>query len=168
MMRLQLCNGLRAIAIAVLCLPLLFGSGCGFTPVYQQGKARQSLESITINAANTREAQLFKARLSDSLKPGGAGESRYQLTPKLTITRQALSIDVDGTVQRYRLIGNASYRLTDLESGELLMDEEVERFMSYSVSDADFSTFVASRDVREQLVRSLAEEVRLALIAHFT
>lgn len=154
--------------LALVLLPWL-AAGCGFTPVYQQGAAGNQLRSITIDVPpRNREAQQLRIALEDAIAPGGAptnGTARYRLNATPALRVDPLSIDPDGTIRRYRIIGSVSYSLSDSESGEVLQQGTVERFNSYNISDADYSTYTAAEDARALLLESLAEEIRLRLIA---
>ncbi len=151
----------------ILCTLFLL-SACGFTPVYQQGAAKESLSAIRIEAPNTRDDQQLKAMLEDMLAPSGQTTPRYRLTPGLGITIEPLSIDLDGTTRRYRLLGTATPALTDLDTGQTVFTTRIQRFNSYHISDADYSTYVAAQNAREELLGLMAEEIRLRLITHFS
>jgi LPS-assembly lipoprotein len=143
-------------------------AACGFTPVYQQGKQQEALKSIAISSPDTREGQLLKAQLEDLLYPeGAAAASRYVLEPNLQIIVEPLSIDADGTTRRYRIIGVVNYRLLESAAQTLVTKGSLQRFSSYHIARADYSTYVAGQDARKQVIGAIAEELRLRIIDHF-
>jgi LPS-assembly lipoprotein len=148
----------------LLLIAFLTLTACGFTPVYQKGGAGDKLALIEVDTPRTREGQWLKAALEDRLAPAGALAAKYRLTPNLAISLEPLSIESDGTTRRYRMIGSANLVLTDLATGKVAFTSNVQRFSSYHISDADFSTYVAGQDATRQLVEAIAEDIRLRLI----
>ncbi len=163
---------------AVLIILLLMVGACGFTPVYQQGQLRTQLQNISISAPDNREAQTLKASLEDSIYAGGGADlhgegntqqgtqPKYVLIPNLGLSVLPLSIESNGTTQRYRVIGNANYQLLDA-NGVVQNQGAFERFSSYSIANADYSTYVAGKDAKKQVIEAVAEELRLRLIDYF-
>jgi LPS-assembly lipoprotein len=165
--RVELGIGNREWKIFLFTFGLLFAlAACGFTPVYQQ--ERQTLSAITIDTPATREGQQLKAALEDTLAPQGlAASARYRLTPNFAISLEPLSIESDGTTRRYRMIGTANMVLTDLTTGKPVYSTRVQRFNSYHISEADYSTYVAGQDATRQLITAMAEALRLRVIGFF-
>jgi LPS-assembly lipoprotein len=144
---------------------LLTLTACGFTPVYQKGGTGKTLAAITIDTPRTREGQLLKAALEDTLAPSGTAASPlYRLTPNFGIALEPLSIESDGTTRRYRMIGTSNLTLTEIATGKAVFSDQVQRFSSYHISDADYSTYVAGKDATRQLVEAMAEDIRLRLV----
>jgi LPS-assembly lipoprotein len=154
------------LKILPLCMAMLMAA-CGFTPVYQQGDVRNELQAINVVANDNREAQMLKAFLEDGIYAGGKINAKYNLIPNLQLTTMPLSIEANGTTQRYRVIGNATYQLIEVASGKVQSEGAFERFSSYSIAIADYSTYVAGKDSKRQVIEAVAEELRLRLISYF-
>lgn len=146
-----------------------FLSACQFTPVYQKGGLASELSAIAVETPDSRDGQLLRIALEDTLLIDDQNRYsvRYRLEPTLNINLEALSIESDGTTRRHRLIGRSEINLYDKSSGRKLYYDVVERLNSYNISDDDYSTFIAGRDARRQVIEALAEETRLRLIAYF-
>jgi LPS-assembly lipoprotein len=154
---------MRLSSFVMLCLLL---TACGFTPVYQQGLARQTLAEVAVDTPNTREGQWLRKALEDTLAPYGQHATpRYRLTPNFSVVLEPLSIESDGTTRRYRMLGTANVTLTDTSNGKIIFTTLVHRFSSYHISEGDYSTYVAQQDATHQLVSAVAEEIRLRLIS---
>ena len=153
--------------ISPLCALIFAITACGFTPVYQQGEVRNQLQAIKVIAPDDREAQMLKATLEDAIYAGGKINAKYNLVPNLQLITMPLSIEANGTTQRYRVIGNASYELIEIASGKVQTKGAFERFSSYSIANADYSTYVAGKDSKRQVIEAVAEELRLRLISYF-
>ena len=152
------------IALTLLCV-----SGCGFTPVYheQRGHAEQ-LASIRVSTPKGREHQQIRIALEDRLAPMGMRpQPAYVLEPNVGIVLQPISIEADGTTSRYRVIGTSQMRLYRASDRKELMADRVERFSSYTVGKADFSTYTSNKDATRQLMDELAEEIRIRLMRYF-
>jgi LPS-assembly lipoprotein len=153
-----------SVFVSLLCVL----ASCGFTPVYKQGKQQDALKAIMISSPDTREGQLLKAQLEDMLYPDGAAHSAaYRLDPNLQVIVEPLSIDADGTTRRYRIVGMVNYVLTDLATQKPLTKGSLQRFSSYHIASADYSTYVAGLDARKQVIGAIAEEVRLRMMDYF-
>ncbi len=158
---------------ALIVLICLIISACGFTPVYQKGQAGDKLARISVTSANNRPAQQIRTFLQDKLSPSGQTPSgqtnvQYTLRASPTITLEPLSIESDGTTRRYRIIGRTAIVLTDTGTADVLFTNMVTGFSSYNISDdADYSTYVSSKDVTTQVLEAMAEDIRLRLIGYF-
>ncbi len=162
-------GSVRAIALLKFAIILSLGmcvSSCGFSPVYHKGVVREELQNVAIFAPDNREAQMLKAALEDAIYAGDAKEAKYTLIPNLGLSVLPLSIEANGTTQRYRVIGVANYQLLGA-GGAVVNQGAFERFSSYSIASADYSTYVAGKDAKKQVIEAVAEELRLRLIDYF-
>lgn len=148
-------------------LSLLLTS-CGFRPVYQKTAEITQLEQIKVAAPDNRDSQMLKAAIEDALYASGALQNeKYILIPNLGLSVIPLSIELDGTTQRYRLTATSNYVLQESGSGKILKSGSIKRFNSYNIAIADYSTYVASKDAKKLLLDAIAEELRLRLIDYF-
>lgn len=155
---------LRNLSLLVCTLLLI---SCGFTPVYKQGAQRENLSAVEIITPQTKEGQWLRTALEDVLFPQGQTQVRYRLNPNFSITSEQLSIETDGTTRRYRLLGTANIALIDIASGKVIYTSPVHRFSSYHISQGNYSTYIAQQDATHQLIKAIAEEIRLRIISYF-
>jgi hypothetical protein len=160
-------DSMKHYLMIILCAVLM--AGCGFTPVYHQKKGYvDALASIRIDTPKGREHQQIRVALEDRLAPMGMNPKvRYILEPNVSTLLQPISIESDGTTSRYRMIARSTLRLYDASDRKLLMSDRVERFSSYTIARADFSTYTSNKDATRQLMDELAEELRARLIRYF-
>ena len=149
----------------LLCVMAL--ASCTFTPIYQQDGAAESLRNISVVTPASREGQLFRIALEDALRTQTTqADNVLILNATIAIDAQPLSIEADGTTQRYRLLGNSRITLTDPTSNERLYTTTIERISSYNISDADYSTYISGQYERNQLINAIAETARLRLLTY--
>ncbi|TAE35139.1 MAG: hypothetical protein EAY65_00040 [Alphaproteobacteria bacterium] len=154
----------------ILLVSIMIGiSGCGFTPVYDQRQTYSNeLASVRIQTPKGRDHQQIRVALEDRLAPmGGGAQSDYILEPNVQISLQPISIETDGTTSRYRVIGTSMMRFYRASDRKELLVDRIQRFSSYTIGRADFSTYISNQDATRQLMDELAEEIRLRLIRYF-
>ena len=72
-----------------------------------------------------------------------------------------------GNISRYNLMGTASFNLRSIETGEILLEDEVSTFTSYSASSQTLATETAARAAQERLMRALANKITSSIIMNF-
>lgn len=150
------------------CLSIvILAAACSFTPIYKQGETSTTLSHTYVQTMDTREGQLLRIALQDRLRAQELrADATHVLNASLGIEAQPLSIEADGTTRRYRLIGRSTAQLQAIGSDKPLYETTVDRFSSYNISDADYSTYISARDARKQLINALAEAIALRLMTH--
>lgn len=157
----------------ILILPLLL-SACGFQPLYGRhapSGAPMAGVKIQTSAVVGREAQELKSDLEDRLDPDGArsGPVEYQLNAALIVTKSAIVIAPDGTVQRYNIILESPYELIRIADGKKVTSGKLRHVTSYNnVNQAYFSTYVSEADVIRRAITELSEVYRQRLAAFLT
>lgn len=160
-------------------LTLLFTlSACGFEAVHSKHRANQQaiaapiLSQVTVDVLGPKRlAQLFRVALEDQTHPENrySSDPRYRVDASITEVKQAIVIEQDASITRFNLIFTVDYQLSDLETGEILLNRQRQRISSYNVSESDFATYINDRDARERGARELAEtlarEIAIALTA---
>lgn len=163
----------RASLAAIAALLLLLGSvlaGCGLRPLYGEGPAsvsQETLGSIRINPVRDRLGQLLHNRLRDRLNPRGQPlEPDYVLAVSVRERTKDLSFRKDETATRAQLTLTASFALTDAQSGERLLRGRSFIVNSFNVLDSQYATLAAEEDARSRGVRELADDIT-AQVASF-
>ncbi|UOA25561.1 LPS assembly lipoprotein LptE [Pseudosulfitobacter sp. DSM 107133] len=146
----------------LLALPLL--AACGFAPVYGPQGAGTALQGrVLVEAPDTRDDQLMLQQIERRL--GRAGDPAYGLAIDLIVTREGLAIDADGDIDRYNLLGTATYTLTSSANSAVVSTGTVTNFTGYSSTGSTVATLAAERDARQRLMTALGDMVVDRLVA---
>lgn len=138
------------------CLAVLAVAGCGFTPVYAPGGAGGKLRgTIAYEAPATDEGFRLRGRFEDRL--GRADAPDYVLSTALAITETPLAISSNQDINRYNLVGEATWALRSRNDDAVLFQGTVDTFTSYSALGTTVATLEAERDARERLAIALAD-----------
>jgi len=78
-----------------------------------------------------------------------------------------VAIQQDTDVTRKNLVLTSTYRLTDIETGELIFDSKAIAIVAYNRVGSEFANIIAERDARERAARQAALEIRSALAVFF-
>jgi hypothetical protein len=152
-------------------------AACGFHSVYGShvnevtGDTDSAmLASIRIDSIPTRMGQEFKEDLEDQLNPNNfiAADPAYSLAVTLTSSESAIGVSRDGTVSRYNVYLNSSYKLTRISDGKQVTAGTLTHVSSYNnLINEYFSTYVSDADATKRGVYELAELYRARLAAYF-
>lgn len=146
----------------LLALPLL--AACGFAPVYGPQGAGTALQGrVLVEAPETRDDQLLLQQIERRL--GRAATPTFDLGIDLIVTQEGLAIDADGDIDRYNLLGTATYVLTSAENGAVIGTGTVTNFTGYSATGTTVATLAAERDARKRLMTILGDMIVDRLIA---
>lgn len=145
----------------VLSLPLALAA-CGFEPVYGTGTTATVLQNrLLTSEPRTRDAYLLNQRIEERF--GRANDPTYGLSVTLNVTEDGLAINTDGDIERYNVIGKASYILRNLETDAEIMSGEASNFTGYSATGSTVSTLAAQKDARARLMTILADQITIRL-----
>lgn len=138
-------------------LSLIFAlNGCGFRPIYAQTEQAGVLHVSIAPIKAGREGQILQTALEDALPAHGT--ARYRLQVGLSTESLPIAIDPDGTTSRYRVLVNSPYQLIRIADNTIIQQGTLKRSFSYYVSDADYSTYVASENVMQDGLKQLAHD----------
>lgn len=139
-------------------------SACGFTPAYGPGGGADRLDgNVAVDAPTTQPAYRLVRHLEDRL--GRAAAPRYGLSHAIRINERPSAISDDNITLRYNLLGEVTYALRDLDSGEVLTSGKVDSFTSYSTSGTTVATEAAKRDASDRLMVILGDAMITRLVA---
>jgi LPS-assembly lipoprotein len=148
---------------------VLFGSaallaGCGYAPAYgPNGVARGLQGTIAVDEPDSRPGYLLTQTLEDRL--GRPAPARYGLAHSIALNRDSIAISASNVTTRFNLLGQVTYALRDLETGEVLTSGKVDSFTSYSASGTTVALQAAERDAEERLMVILADQITTRLMA---
>jgi LPS-assembly lipoprotein len=140
-------------------------AGCGFTPVYGPNGVGNSLYGlIEIESPTTTNTYNLVSYLEDRL--GRGSNAQYGLTHAVTSSQQGLAVTESQTTVRYNVLGELSFALRNLSSGNVVSSGTVTAMTAYSASGTTVATRAAQKDANERLMIALADRLieRLYLI----
>lgn len=147
---------------------VLFGAaalgGCGFAPAYGPGGGATRLQGmVEMDAPATQPGYRLVRHVEDRL--GRAAAPRYGLSHAIDIRETPSAITPDNITLRYTLLGEVTYALRDLRSGEVVHSGEVDNFTSYSASGTTVATQAAAQDASDRLMVILGDQMIARLFA---
>lgn len=149
----------RAFLISAVAL-----AGCGFTPVYgPDGSGRQLFGQVVLESPSSANTYNLTQYLYQRL--GRPNDARYGLTTSVNSSQQGLAVTASQVTVRYNVLGELSYALRDLDSGQVVISGKVSATTSYSASGTTVATQAAQSDANERLMIALADRMldRLAV-----
>ncbi|MEM6907307.1 MAG: LPS assembly lipoprotein LptE [Pseudomonadota bacterium] len=153
-------------AIVLASAPLM--AGCGLQPLYSNGAGAtvpQSLAAVEIPDIPGRGGWLMRNALEERLGVAGDAAPAYRLDVRLDDALEALGVLNDDTISRERRILRARYQLTDLATGEILLDATAGSDAGIDVVSSEYATIAAEQRALENLAREVADQMttRIAL-----
>ncbi len=151
----------RPAAIAVAATFAAGGAGCGFAPLYGEGKGvRSGLGRVQVAQIADRTGQQLRNALLLALPPGPTGEpAAWRLKVTLKETRQRLGIEEHDVATRANLVLVADYALEDAVGGEALLSGRLESINSYNILSSPYGTLAAEKNARARAVIQLADRL---------
>ncbi|MES2728935.1 MAG: LPS assembly lipoprotein LptE [Pseudomonadota bacterium] len=150
-------------------------AGCGFQPVYGTGNAGQpnasqaAFQQIALANIPDRTGQQLRNALIDRLyRDGRPDQPRYTLfiTP---LAEQIRDLDItktsDSTRGQLRL--SSALRLTDNQTGQVLLQRPLLAITSYNILGSEFTNRVAEESARKNAVTELTRQIELQLSLYF-
>ncbi|TVR96272.1 MAG: hypothetical protein EA406_12290 [Rhodospirillales bacterium] len=161
----------RSVLAAALIIAL---AGCGFQPMHaplvpSSQQLAAGFAATEVGLIADREGQILRDELRYRL---GIGTStvppRYRLNVSLSESLTDAALQRTGLATRAELLVRARYTLTEVATGEVLLQETAATMSSFDLTDDRFSTLAAENDARERAMGRLAHDIRLRLGAYFS
>lgn len=153
-----------------LLLLTLYISGCGFTPLheYKESSNSTNLSFVSIVTSKNREGAWLQIALEDAFNPNNlSSPKKYLLEPQIHAESLPVIIESNGKIQRYRIKLSSSYVLKDLNTSQPIKKGNLSHLVSYTISNSDYSTFVAPNDAIKKGINELAREYEELLGMYF-
>jgi LPS-assembly lipoprotein len=148
---------------SVLLLPLGFAA-CGFSPVYGTGGTGSALQNqIEVSEPTDENSYALVRRLEERL--GRPSVSNYRLNVTVTTRTDALAVNTESNINRYNIIGVASFSLVEQSSGRIVTSGSVDNFTGASATGTTVATLAAARDARLRLMKLLADQIVVRLVS---
>lgn len=150
---------------------------CGFQPMYGQQKSQEENPLLAgvrvdpVNAQNPRMAQMMRVGLEDRLNPGGVvpADAAYRLSVSLSHNEGAIATARDGTVSRYNVYLNSTYKLYRIADGKPVASGKLYNVSGYNnITNQYYATYVAGEDAIRRGITELTELYRQRLGAYLT
>lgn len=159
----------KACAAALLAASLALAS-CGFHPLY--GKANKEvvpeLAAVKVGAIADRSGQQLRNLLYTQLNPRGEpARPKYLLETKLQEYTQALAVRIDEVATRANLLMDATYTLTDLQTGRRLFRQGVRATTSYDIVQNEYANLSAEDDARKRALQQISDDIKAQLSFYF-
>ncbi len=163
----------NAVAVAALLAlgPAL--AGCGWRPMYgdlggRESVAHAAFQEIQVGVIPDRSGQILRNFLIRQLNPAGRPtDPRYRLDVTVAESVQDLGVLQDDTATRANVIVNASYRLTEIDTGTALTSGSLTAITSSNILRDEYATRVATESARDRGLRELSNLIRLRLGLYF-
>ncbi len=141
-------------------------TACGFRPLYGptadgRPETLEKLSAVSVGRIQDRTGQLVRNELLNRINPRGQpANPSVHLSVNVNESIQNLAVQRDETATRANLILQASFKLTDTDTSDLLFEGNVQSIASYNIStSADFATLSAETDARRRGASDLADEI---------
>lgn len=152
--------------LPMLALTLL--SGCGLKPLYAGGSngfVGSALGSVEVEPIAGRGGWLVRNALQERLQLLGTGAPRYRLTVKLDDEIEGFGVRSDDAITRERRTLRARYQVTDLTTGEVLLDATEGSDAGIDVVSSEYAVIAAENTALENIADRLASQIVTRLSA---
>ena len=135
-------------------------AGCSFVPVFKLQNSSQYLKGkIELLEPTSREEYVLVSRLEESFGP--VEKVLFKLSVSTSVGKKGFGSL--GNISRYNLPGSASFVLTEVSTGKVIISDEVNTFTSYSASAQTLATETAERSARDRLMKALADQITTSI-----
>jgi len=155
----------RTVLLSLAAASGLMLAGCGFEPTYGTGgSASGFLGQITVDAPTDNRTYLLTRELEDRLGRNLSGA--YGLTVSVTTNEDSVGRTIVGKTSRYDVIGEATFALRDMATGEVLTSGKTKNYVGYSATGSTVATIAAEEDATERLMVILSDQIVANLLAY--
>jgi len=157
---------LRLLAPAALTALL---PGCGLQPLYGSGGSgpvASALSSIEVGAIGGQAGWLTRNALNDRLHRQGSGNARLRLEVELDDNITGFGVRQDNAITRERRTLRARYRLVDIATGAVLLDQSASADAGIDVAGSEYATAAAEQTALERLTETLADQIVARVAAY--
>lgn len=139
-------------------------AGCGFTPAFgTKGPAEGLLGTVRTADPTDKKSFDFVQRMEERL--GRPTNPLYDLTYTITTKLIGVGITPDGAITRYNLTGGIDWTLTRRSDKQRMAGGHIDTFTSYSATGSTVAGITAQSDASLRLMRLLADDVVMRLVA---
>lgn len=139
-------------------------TGCGFTPTYGSDSAAKGLlDQVIVDEPDDNNTYLLVRELEDRL--GRVSQGKYGLSISVTTEEHSTGKTISGVTSRYDVVGDATFALRDLGSGQVLTSGKTRNYTGYSATGTSVATLASQTDAYERLMVILTDQIMANLWA---
>jgi LPS-assembly lipoprotein len=139
-------------------------TGCSFSPVYKSDLGPKFLRGkIVIPKPNNRDEYMLFSKLEENF--GQLENPLFKLSVSVSVSVKG--VGGLGSITRYSLIGDASFRLIKISTGKIIISDNIKTFTSHSASSQTLATETAARVARDRLMGAIANQVSTSIIMNY-
>ncbi|MGK2285391.1 LPS assembly lipoprotein LptE [Pedomonas sp. V897] len=160
---------MRALALPLLLIGLgLPLAGCGLQPIYAEGRegvAAEQLSLVAVSPIADRSGQMLREELLRQIQPQGTPAYRLDVTLQERI--EGFGIRGDESVARERVSLTATYRLVNVETDEIVLEDVARSDAGIDVVRSEYAVVAAERTAFERNTRAIASRIITRLALYF-
>jgi LPS-assembly lipoprotein len=152
----------RALALFAPIMLIATLPGCALRPLYAEGGdgvVASSLGSTEVAPIGGQRGWLVRNALNDRLHRQGEGNARYRLEVELDDDITGFGVRRDNAISRERRTLRARYRLIDVATGSVLLDQSASADAGIDVTSSEYATAAAEQTALERLSETLADQI---------
>ena len=144
-------------------------TSCGYEPIYSKNvSSNKELLSISVKNIKDRSGQILRNSLLNQLNPEKERVIiKYKLTVEIFESRSNLAYRRDMSATRVDLSVTANYLLTEIKSGEIILEQETKSISSFDVVESVYATLIAEKDAREKNLQVISDDIFTNLVIFF-
>jgi len=144
-------------------------TSCGYEPIYSKNiSSNKELLSISVKNIKDRSGQILRNSLLNQLNPEKERVIiKYKLEVEISESRANLAYRRDMSATRADLTITANYLLTEIKSGEIILEQESESISSFDVVESVYATLIAEKDAREKNLQVISDDIFTNLVIFF-
>ena len=149
----------RALILAALGLLV---AGCGLQPLYSGGSAgtvAATMRAVAVAPIDGQSGWLVRNKLQERLGNGSGEAARYRLEVELDDQITGFGVRQDNAITRERRTLRARYRLVDIATGSVLLDQSAAADAGIDVAGSEYATAAAEQTALERLTETLADQI---------
>jgi len=157
-----------------LSLFIIFIAACGFRPMYSSSgftSSNGALQKAGIEIANipNEKGQYLRNALIDRLYTNGRpNNARYRLEFS-TLNENVTNIGIrkDASATRAEIEITTEMHIVETMSGKILLKRKFKAIGSYNLLDNYFATMISKRDITDNLLEEIANDILTELNIYF-
>ena len=141
-------------------------ASCGYEPVYSKNVgSNKELLSISVKNIKDRSGQILRNSLLNQLNPEKERVIiKYKLTVEISESRSDLAYRRDMSATRRDLRVTANYLLTEIKSGEIILEQETKSISSFDVVESVYATLIAEKSARKKNLEVISDDIFTNLV----
>ncbi len=135
---------------------------CGLQPLYGSGGSgpvANLLSSVEVGPIGGQRGWLVRNALNDRIHRQSTTAARFRLEVELDDDITGFGVRQDNAITRERRTLRARYRLIDIATGGVLLDQTASADAGIDVAGSEYATAAAEQTALERLTEILADQI---------